>query len=173
MTVVATSYQAIAASLAIVQLAGGATFQALTGTGSVAAAKGRIVTSSGGTPFEAGAEGGARACDGTAIPAGTLPLAIVHPPRLRSERAGVGQRDYSGEIQVELLLPGRQPAETINDAWDRARNSADGIRAEIDARFGAAGCLADGDVDLDGPTLATETDPDGAFAALITISWEG
>lgn len=172
MPVTYDSYLAKVVEAGITMLAASATFRTLVGAADSAAAKTRIVESWGGAPAQAGGAAKAKAVDGTSFTAAP-PFGHVHSPGMQQELAGVGFYIYRGDVMIGLVQVRKLTGETPAEQFRRARNIADGVRADLTAMFGTTGCFAQGTIDIDGPELPDETGADGdALVATLILSWE-
>jgi hypothetical protein len=173
-----TSYLALARSYGITMLARSATWQsiivsALGGVASEALGLSRIIEVYGGSPPKAGGANKARATDGSSFTM-TSPYALAILPAVPRQLGGVGSYDYSGTVLLQLSLLGIQTGELTPDFVRRVANQADAICDEINALFGASGCLGSGAASSELLPLPDETGASRAEAwADITIDFDG
>jgi hypothetical protein len=150
--VAATSYLALFSAALCQQLADCASFQALVGVGSAAAAKGLIVEDDGGDPAATTA-----ACDGSIFNANTASFAIVRigePERV--DRGALLSFGWEIPAEIDLIMRGTA-GDSAPSVFRRARNSSDAIRAEFEALFGSSSTrIAYGRVKVDRLKLTDE-----------------
>ena len=172
MAVAYDSYEAKVLELAIAMLAGSSTFQTLTSTASVAAAKAYIVESFGGDLRDLTAQKTVKTIDGT-VRAWGAPLAIVHLEEMTAEPVAHLTYDYSGVVATILNLP-RTDADAPAEHFRRARNTLGGIRTDMQALVGTAGHLAEAHISSEGPIIPDISGPNAAFLqGQLLIDWRG
>lgn len=174
MTTTSTSYEAQALDLGVAHLINSASFQALLGVTSAAAARRRVIETDGGIPADHNpADGDPQATAGddsvfTLEPPFAIAAEATDPP----EEAGTGVYTRRGKVVLTLALPRRLPGETAPQAQRRGRNVLGGIRADCEAQFGAAGRLATGTAAAEGPFLPDEIGAErDALFGIITLTW--
>ncbi len=174
MSVTPTSYQALAVANALTMLARSATLQAAASVGSEASARGVIINSHGGAPPASGGIGKALASDGSTIDLETGVYAEIGLGSLVPTIAGVGYWDRDGNIGIRIVIPRVLPGESPADNATRAHNVIGGICADIEALFGADGCLAQGAAEPAGIDLSDETGADqNHTTGYISVSFLG
>jgi hypothetical protein len=178
MTVTPSSYEAYSVKYAIDMLAASSTFQTLVGAtvgnaaAKIAAAKAFIVESYGGNTNEAGGSAKAYATDGAALTL-SAPYAHVNSVRMDANYIGVGTYEYSGDIEIILVIARTVSGEKAPEIFRRARNVGGGIRSDLEALFGTAGYLARGEVEFEGPMIRDDTGAEsGDVLVHLTIKWE-
>ena len=176
MTVTASSYEAVALGNAVRMLSACASFQAMVGAASAAAALGSIIESVGGNPGEnAGKKGMAIAVDGAEIDLGSSPHAIVGlVPGLSSSGGSIGYYDRDFTIRISLIQLRRlSDTELPSDMSRRAWNNTGLIRDQLEAQKGSAGALADFEANSDGLFMDEEGVGRNSIITEITITARG
>ncbi len=168
MTVAYTSYSALAVSYGIEMLAASATFQALVGVITTAAAKSSIIESIGG--LGATQDQGVTVGGGV-VTVGTANFAVVHEDQFESAEIALHTFSYSGTIGVDLLMP-INANDTAPEVMRRMRNQAGGIKADMEALFGQSGYLLRGTISEHSYRILDETsDFKGYATATLSINW--
>ncbi len=171
MPVAYTSYEAQVMAAAITMLANSATFQALLGVVTTAAAKSKIVEWDGGDPRQAGGPGKVIATDGTAF---TLapPYAQITTRLFNEDNAvAFGWTKRTGQLEIAIIVP-LTVADTPPERIRRCANAVGGIASDIKAQFGTANCLAAGEATPAIAPLPEETGPlRGATVGTIALTW--
>jgi hypothetical protein len=128
-----TSYLALFVAALVQQLADCAAFQTLVGAANATAAKGSIIKDAGGDPAT-----GATAVDGTSINCATEAFAIVRRgDATRIDRGAALTWGWEIPFEIDLVMRATD-GDTEPSDFTRAENTADGIRAEFEALFGAS-----------------------------------
>lgn len=155
MVVPYTSYEAKAIEAAITMVANSSTFQTLTGKGSAALAKGRIIEVTGGNQMDAdnlteGANPKAVATNNETFDGKTAVFAQVYAPTFSVDTTGAFRdEDRDGEVEVHLVLPNTAD-DSPPERYRRWINAMGGLRQDLQDAFGTlAGGFAIGDAELD------------------------
>lgn len=143
MPVTHDSYESKVSEAAVALLAGCASFRTLTGSASVAAAKGKILEDWGGRDDSA-AGLNFRASDGTSLSIAAT-FAAVRVTDTQTEQRAQGTWGRRGTVLAVVFLRG-ESTDAPGEAFRRARNAQGSIRAEMEAQIGGATTFAWADI---------------------------
>lgn len=175
MTVTADSYESKALELAINMLCASASFQALTGAASAAAARAFVVETDSGAPQDVNGEIGAGiAASGAELDLAVPPYAIVGlEPGVARSLGGVGYFDYEFGIVIRLILARRADGETPPDSSRRAWNVTGQITDQINAQVGGPDALGQAEAKSEGIFKDEEGVHRDHLVTQITINAQG
>ena len=175
MTVPYTSYEAIVIQCVITMLSKSTTFWAVTGAANQAAALNFIIEGDGGDDVECNGSDHSIATNNATINRATA-SAWAHvadrPTDHPSEPLTFSTWRRQGVIAVRLWLR-RVGTDTPPERLRRVLNAVGSIRADLEAQFGAAGCLPAGGIDSRVDSLPDESSATrGLACATLTIHWK-
>lgn len=175
MTVAAESYEAKALELAINMLCASASFQALVGAASAAAARAFVVETTSGAPADTnGKLGKGFATTGAELDLAVPPYAIVGlEPGVARTRGGVGYFDYDFSVVIRLVFVRRISGDAPPDSGRRAWNVTGQITDQINAQVGGADALADAEAKSEGIFMDEEGVHRDHVITQITITAQG